>query len=103
MNKNQITGSAREGFGRVQERFGALLGDNNIQVKGAAKQAHGTLERYVGRAADVLQTQLNRAPQGGAVQTQGQRALDFARRKPRVTTLALAAVALVLSGRGGKR
>jgi uncharacterized protein YjbJ (UPF0337 family) len=100
MTEPTANGTFRKGFGQVQERFGALIGDDQTRLKGYANQAHGTLGQWVGRAADTLDEALQRAPT--QVQGPGRRATEFARAKPLVTTLVLGAAALLLS-RGSRR
>ena len=98
--ESTTNGALRKGLGQVQERFGALVGDDRARVEGYAKQAHGTLGQWVGRAADALDGALDRAP--AQVQTSGRKATEFARAKPLLTTLALGAAAMLLT-RGGRR
>lgn len=100
MSDPTTDGAARKGFGQVQERFGALLGDDKTRLNGYANQAHGTVSQWVGKAADALDGYLDRAP--AQMQDPGRRATRFARDRPVATAVGLAAVALLLT-RGGRR
>ncbi len=48
MNKDQVKGAAKNTAGKVQREVGKLVGSERQQVKGAKKQIEGTAQRMVG-------------------------------------------------------
>lgn len=48
MNKDQVTGVAKDVAGKVQEQTGRLLGSKDQQAKGISKQISGTTQKAVG-------------------------------------------------------
>ena len=50
MNRNQVKGAAKDVAGKVQRKVGELTGNENQQAKGAAKQVEGKVQKGVGRA-----------------------------------------------------
>ena len=50
MNRNQVKGAAKDVAGKVQRKVGELTGNENQQAKGAAKQMEGKVQKGVGRA-----------------------------------------------------
>ena len=54
MNKDQVTGSAKEVAGKVQSKVGELVGDKEQQAKGLMKEGEGKTQTSVGDAKEVL-------------------------------------------------
>jgi uncharacterized protein YjbJ (UPF0337 family) len=52
MNKDRVEGKAKDVAGRVQRQAGEWTGDEESQVKGAAKQAEGKIQNAVGKVKD---------------------------------------------------
>jgi len=55
MNKDQIKGAVKEAAGKVQEKFGDLIGSNKQRAEGLVKEVAGKLERKVGDAKETMQ------------------------------------------------
>lgn len=54
MNKNQVTGVAKDAVGKVQQEAGKLIGNKAQQAKGLQKQAEGKAEKRVGDAKEIV-------------------------------------------------
>ena len=54
MNKDQITGKAKEVAGKVQQSVGEATGSTSQQIKGGAKQVEGKIQQGVGDAKESL-------------------------------------------------
>ena len=54
MNKNQVKGAVKEATGKVQEKFGELIGSNAQRAKGLVKEVAGKAERKLGDAQETL-------------------------------------------------
>jgi uncharacterized protein YjbJ (UPF0337 family) len=54
MNRNQVKGAAKDVAGKVQRKVGALTGNENQQAKGAAKQVEGKVQKGVGNIEQAL-------------------------------------------------
>jgi uncharacterized protein YjbJ (UPF0337 family) len=54
MNRNQVKGAAKDVAGKVQRKVGELTGDENQQAKGAAKQVQGKVQKGVGNVEKAL-------------------------------------------------
>lgn len=54
MNKDQVTGTAKDIAGKVQQKAGELLDDREQQVKGITKQVEGKSQKAKGDAKEVL-------------------------------------------------
>jgi ElaB/YqjD/DUF883 family membrane-anchored ribosome-binding protein len=52
MDENRIEGAAKEGVGRLQDTFGAAVGDATTQLKGKLNEAAGKAQNLYGQAAD---------------------------------------------------
>jgi len=48
MNKDQVTGAAKDLVGKVQEEAGKLVGSKEQQIKGLSKQIAGKAQTGVG-------------------------------------------------------
>ena len=54
MNKDQVTGSAKEVAGKFQSKVGELVGSKEQQAKGLLKEGEGKTQKNVGNAKEVL-------------------------------------------------
>jgi len=54
MNRNQVKGAAKDVAGKVQRKVGELTGNENQQAKGAAKQVEGKVQKGVGDVEQAL-------------------------------------------------
>jgi uncharacterized protein YjbJ (UPF0337 family) len=54
MNRNQVKGAAKDVAGKVQRKVGELTGNENQQAKGAAKQVEGKVQKGVGNVEQAL-------------------------------------------------
>jgi uncharacterized protein YjbJ (UPF0337 family) len=54
MDKQQIKGAAKEAAGKVQKKTGEALDDRSMQAKGMAKEAAGKAQKKLGEAKDAL-------------------------------------------------
>ncbi len=48
MNKHHVKGTMKDMAGKVQERVGAMTGNEKQQLKGLTKQAEGKIEKVAG-------------------------------------------------------
>jgi uncharacterized protein YjbJ (UPF0337 family) len=54
VNKDQVKGKAKDIAGRVERQAGEWTGDDEAQVRGAAKQAEGKLQKAWGDAKESV-------------------------------------------------
>ena len=54
MNKDQVTGKAKDIAGKVQRNVGEATGSASQQIKGGAKQVEGKVQQGVGDAKESL-------------------------------------------------
>ena len=54
MNKDQIKGAAKEVAGKVQRKVGELVDSPEHQVKGAAKEITGKVQKEVGNLKEDM-------------------------------------------------
>jgi uncharacterized protein YjbJ (UPF0337 family) len=54
MNRNQVKGAAKDVAGKVQRKVGELTGNENQQDKGTAKQVEGKIQKGVGNVEQAL-------------------------------------------------
>jgi len=54
MNRNQMKGAAKDVAGKVQRKVGELTGNENQQAKGTAKQVEGKVQKGVGNVEQAL-------------------------------------------------
>jgi uncharacterized protein YjbJ (UPF0337 family) len=54
MNKDQVTGKAKDIAGKVQRSVGEATGSAAQQIKGGAKQVEGKVQQGVGDAKESL-------------------------------------------------
>ena len=60
MNKDQVSGSAKEVAGKVQSKVGELVGNKEQQAKGLLKEGEGKMQKNVGNAKEVLKDTVNK-------------------------------------------
>jgi uncharacterized protein YjbJ (UPF0337 family) len=54
MNKDRVEGKAKDVAGRVERQAGEWTGNEETQIKGAAKQAEGKIQNTVGKVKDNI-------------------------------------------------
>ncbi len=54
MNREQVKGAAKDVAGKVQRKVGELTGNEDQQAKGAAKQVAGKVQKGVGNVEEAL-------------------------------------------------
>jgi uncharacterized protein YjbJ (UPF0337 family) len=101
MTDQRIEGVATEMEGKVQAASGRFAGDAKMQLEGRLKQAKGQAQQAYGRVIDGLDGLVEKAP--ASVQGHARTGLDFARRKPLLTTGIVAGLAILLAGAGRRR
>lgn len=101
MTDQRIEGAATQAEGQVQNGIGRLTGDSKMQIEGRLKEAKGQALDAYGRVIDGLDGLVEKAPV--SVQGHARTGLDFARRKPLLTTGIVAGLAVLLSGVGRRR
>lgn len=101
MTDERIEGAVTGVNGKLKRGLGDLTGDAKLQLEGKFDQVKGKALDYYGRAIDQLETLTDRAPEDlrGPVRT----GLDFARRKPLLTTGIIAGIAFLMAGSGRRR
>ena len=55
MNKDQVKGAAKDIAGKVQRKVGEATGSASQQIKGGAKQVEGKLQRGAGDAQQAAE------------------------------------------------
>lgn len=60
MNKDQIKGAAKEAAGKLQRKAGELVDSPAHQIKGAVKEVAGKLQQRVGDAKQDLKDNASR-------------------------------------------
>ena len=101
MTDQRIEGVANEMEGNVQAASGRFAGDAKMQLEGRLQQAKGQAQQAYGRVIDGLDGLVEKAPE--QYRGHARQGLDFARRKPLLTTGIVAGLALLLSGAGRRR
>ena len=101
MTDQRIEGATTQAEGRIQNGLGRLTGDSKLQLEGKAKEIKGKALDVYGRVIDGLDGLVEKAPE--QYRGQARQGLDFARRKPLLTTGIVAGLALLLSGAGRRR
>ncbi|MDY6925253.1 MAG: CsbD family protein [Pseudomonadota bacterium] len=101
MTDQRIQGAATKFEGDVQTGLGQLSGDSKLQADGRLNQVKGKALDAYGRVIDGLDGLVEKAPV--QYQDKARQGLDFARRKPLMTTGIVAGLAVLLGGLGRRR
>lgn len=101
MTDQRIEGVATEIEGKAQSGLGRLTGDAKLQIDGRLNEVKGQALSAYGRVIDGLDGLVERAP--AEYQGKARQGLDFARRKPLLTTGIVAGLAVLLSSLGRRR
>lgn len=62
MNSNQIKGAAKDAAGKIQRKVGEATGDSGQQAKGAARQVAGKTQKAVGDVQDSVKKTTRKTP-----------------------------------------
>lgn len=54
MNKDQVKGAAKQLAGKMQRKAGAVTGNGTQRLKGAATQVEGTVQKAIGDARAAM-------------------------------------------------
>jgi len=101
MTDPRIDGTASTLSGKLQSGIGRLTGDSKLQLDGKLAEVKGKYLNVYGRGLDRLDGLADRAP--ADLQEPVRTGLDFARRKPFLTTAIVAGLGLLLAGAGRRR
>ena len=101
MTDQRIEGAPTELEGNVQNGLGRLTGDSKLQFDGKLNEVKGKALDAYGRVIDGLDGLVEKAPV--QYQDRARQGLDFARRKPLLTTGIVAGLAVLLGGLGRRR
>jgi uncharacterized protein YjbJ (UPF0337 family) len=101
MTDQRIQGSAEALTGKLQNGVGRLTGDEQLQAEGKFTEIKGKARDAYGRVIDGLDGLVAKAPV--EYQDRARQGLDFARRKPLLTTGIVAGLAVLLGGLGRRR
>lgn len=101
MTDQRIESAADQIEGKVQNGLGRLTGDTRAQVEGKLKQAKGQALNAYGRVIDGLDGMVEKAP--ADLRESARTGLDFARRKPLLTTGIIASAAVLLGALSRRR
>ena len=95
MTDQRIDGAADSLEGKAQNGLGRLTGDSKLQLEGRFNEYKGKAKDAYGRVIDGLDGLVAKAP--AEYQDRARQGLDFARRKPLLTTGIVAGIAFILS------
>ncbi len=101
MTDQRIEGAVSELEGKAQVGLGRLTGDAKLQLDGRLNEVKGRALDAYGRVIDGLDGLVEKAPL--EYRDNARKGLDFARRKPLLTTGIVAGLAVLLSGLGRRR
>lgn len=101
MTDQRIEGAATDTEGQIQNGLGRVTGDRKLQLEGRMNEVKGKALDAYGRVIDGLDGLVEKAP--AQYQGRARQGLDFARRKPLLTTGIVAGLAVLLGGLGGRR
>jgi len=54
INKNRISGAAKQAVGATKEAVGHMVGDKSMEVSGKVEKVEGMLQSGAGKASDPL-------------------------------------------------
>ncbi|MBL0947450.1 CsbD family protein [Brevundimonas sp.] len=101
MTDQRIEGAAEQAIGKTRTGLGRLTGDRKLELDGRLTEYKGKARDAYGRVIDGLDGLVARAP--ADYQDTARKGLDFARRKPLLTTGIVAGLAVVLGALGRRR
>ncbi len=101
MTDQRIDGAPTGLEGKIQSGLGRLTGDAKLQLDGRLNEVKGKALDAYGRVIDGLDGLVEKAPL--EYQGRARQGLDFARRKPLLTTGIVAGLAVLLSSLGRRR
>ena len=101
MTDQRIVGAGDQAVGKTQNGLGRLTRDAKLQLDGRFNEYKGKARDAYGRVVDGLDGLVAKAP--AEYQAYGRKGIDFARRKPLLTTGIVAGLAILLSGIGRRR
>ena len=101
MTDQRIEGATTGLEGKVQSGLGRLTGDARLQLDGRLNEVKGKALDAYGRVIDGLDGLVEKAP--ADLREPARQGLDFARRKPLLTTGIVAGLALLLGSLGRRR
>jgi len=101
MTDQRIQGAAEQFGGKAKTGLGKLTGDTKLQLDGRFDEVRGKARDAYGRVIDGLDGLVAKAPV--EYREYGRKGIDFARRKPLLTTGIVAGLAIVLGGLGRRR
>jgi uncharacterized protein YjbJ (UPF0337 family) len=62
MNQDQVKGAAKEVAGKVQKNVGEAVGSTEQEAKGLAKEGEGKAQKEIGNAEEALKDAEDRKP-----------------------------------------
>ncbi len=101
MTDQRIDAAADTATGQAQTDLGRLTSDGKLQFEGRFNEVKGKAKDAYGRVIDGLDGLVEKAP--AQYHERARKGLDFARRKPLLTTGIVAGLALLLGGVGRRR
>lgn len=101
MTDQRIQGAADQIGGKTRTGLGKLTGDAKLQLDGRVDEYKGKARDAYGRVVDGLDGLVAKAP--AEYREYGRKGIDFARRKPLLTTGIVAGLAIILGGLGRRR
>ena len=101
MTDNRIDGAASTLSGKLQSGLGRLTGDSKLQLDGKLDEVKGKYLDAYGKGLDRLGGLVDKAPSD--LREPVRTGLDFARRKPFLTTAIVAGLGLLLASSGRRR
>ncbi|CAN5224724.1 hypothetical protein BH09PSE1_BH09PSE1_26440 [soil metagenome] len=101
MTDERIDGPASTLSGKIQSGLGRLTGDSKLQLDGKLAEAKGKYLDVYGKGLDKLDGFAAKAPSD--LQEPVRAGLEFARKKPFLTTAIVAGLGLLLAGAGRRR
>ena len=101
MNNPRIDAAAETLTGKAQSAIGRLTGGSRLRLDGRLNEVKGKAHDAYGRLIDELDGLVEKAP--ADLRQPARTGLDFARRKPLLTTGIVAGLALLLGSLGRRR
>lgn len=101
MTDQRIEGAATELEGKIQNGLGRLTGDAKLQLDGRLNEVKGKALDAYGRVIEGLDGLVEKVP--ADLREPARTGLDFARRKPLLTTGIVAGLAILLGSLGRRR